>query len=191
MTAPIAQHPSVTFPVVIERLAEQFGDAPALLSDTQTLTYGELRARADHYANWALGQGIGAGDVVCLMMPNCPEYLAIWLGIIKVGGVVALINTNLAGDALRHALDIVQPLHVIAAGDCCDAVAAVLPRLDAASSTWAHGGDGHSLPRIDHDRPTGAPRALHRRRRSPTARFISTPRARPACQRPRASAMAA
>jgi fatty-acyl-CoA synthase len=165
ITAPITQHPSVTFPVVIERLAEQFGDAPALLSDTQTLTYGELRARADHYASWALDQGLEKGDVVCLMMPNCPEYLAIWLGIIKVGGVVALINTNLAGDALRHALDIVNPRHVIASGDYCDAVAAVLHRLAQPVDTWAHGGGPRGWKRIDAHHPTGIDRAASR---SPT-----------------------
>ena len=29
------------------------------------------------------------GDVVCLLMRNCPEYMAVWLGITQVGGVVA------------------------------------------------------------------------------------------------------
>ena len=47
------------------------------------------------------------GDVVCLLMPNRPEYLAIWLGFARVGGIVALINTNLRGEALAHCLDIV------------------------------------------------------------------------------------
>ena len=76
MTAPIAQSPSVTFPVVIERLADKFGDAPAILSDQQTLTYRELAARTEHYARWALDQGIGPGDVVCLMMPTpTPHFL--------------------------------------------------------------------------------------------------------------------
>ena len=37
-------------------------------------------------------------------MPNRPDYLAIWLGLTRIGGVVALINTNLAGEALAHCL---------------------------------------------------------------------------------------
>ena len=40
-------------------------------------------------------QGIAKGDAVCLLMPNRPEYMAIWLGDHAVGGVVALLNTNL------------------------------------------------------------------------------------------------
>jgi fatty-acyl-CoA synthase len=128
LTAPIVQNPTVTFPVVIERLAGQFRDAPALISDQQTLSYAELGERVEHYARWALNQRLTPGDVVCLIMPNCPEYLAIWLGVTRVGGVVALINTNLVGDALRHVIDIVRPCHVIAAAEFLDAVTAVAPR---------------------------------------------------------------
>ena len=53
------------------------------------------------------------------MMPNRPEYMAIWLGITGVGGVVALINTNLRGPALAHCIDIVAPKHLIVAADYC------------------------------------------------------------------------
>ena len=34
-------------------------------------------------------------------MPNRPEYMAIWLGITRVGGVVSLINTQLRGAVAR------------------------------------------------------------------------------------------
>jgi fatty-acyl-CoA synthase len=153
LTAPISESPTVTFPVVIDRLADRFGDAPALLSDGQSLTYRELAQRADHYACWALDQHLAPGEVVCLMMPNCPEYLAIWLGIIRVGGVVALINTNLVGDALRHAIEIVAPKHAIVSAVFGDAVAAIVPRLNQESRIWAHGDDGQGWPRIDRELP--------------------------------------
>jgi hypothetical protein len=39
--------------------------------------------------------------LVCLLMLNRPEYLVIWLGILRAGGVVALLNTNLTGYAAR------------------------------------------------------------------------------------------
>lgn len=149
LTAPIAQNRSVTFPVVIERRAAALGDAPALLSDRQTLSYRDLDKRIAHYARWALGERLRAGDVVCLMMPNCPEYLAIWLGITRIGGVVALINTNLVGDSLRHAIDIVRPQHVIAAAELFDAVTEGAPRLDSSIRLWVHGSDRHGWPRID------------------------------------------
>ena len=51
------------------------------------------------------------------MMPNRPEYFAIWLGITSVGGVVSLLNTQFRGPSLAHCIDIVAPKHVIVAGE--------------------------------------------------------------------------
>src|ERR1700730_11675078 len=81
LTAPIANNPERVFPAVIEELAETFGEAPALLSDRECLTYRALAERSNRYARWALDQGLAKGDAVCLLMPDRPEYMAIWLGI--------------------------------------------------------------------------------------------------------------
>src|ERR671930_841578 len=113
LTAPIASNPRRILSTVIEDRAGRIGDAPALLSDGECLTYAGLAARSNRYARWALDQGIGAGDVVCLLMPNRPEYMAIWLGITRAGGIVSLINTNLTGASLAHCINIVAPKHII------------------------------------------------------------------------------
>src|SRR5271168_4940816 len=77
LTAPIARHRDRVLPTVIQEAAERWGDAPALLSDRESLTYRQLAERANQYARWALGQGFEKGDVVCLLMTNRPEYMAI------------------------------------------------------------------------------------------------------------------
>ena len=151
MTAPIARNTSVTFPVLIETLADRFGTTLALLSDRECLTYRALAERANQYARWALGQGLAAGDVVCLLMPNCPEYMAIWLGITRVRGIVSLLNTNLTGDSLAHSINLVAPKHVIVGADLVDAFAAVSPRLAPGVKSWTHGQGNHGFPRIDHE----------------------------------------
>jgi acyl-CoA synthetase (AMP-forming)/AMP-acid ligase II len=48
--------------------------------------------------------GIKAGDTVCLFMPGRSDYIAAWLGITKVGGVAALINTKLVGTSMSIVL---------------------------------------------------------------------------------------
>ena len=126
LTAPIARNPRRIFPSVIEELAEKFGEAPALLSDGSSLSYRALAAQANRYARWALAQGLAKGDTVCLLMPNRPEYLAIWLGITRAGGVVSLLNTNLVGPSLAHCVKIVAPKHVIAAAELVAALTAAL-----------------------------------------------------------------
>jgi fatty-acyl-CoA synthase len=154
-TACIARNQERVLPVVMQSLAEQFGDAPALLSDDERLTYRELAERANRYARWALDQGLAKGEVVCLLMPNRPEYLAIWLGITSVGGVVALLNTNLSGASLAHCIEIVSPKHIIAAARLTPPLAAALPALTSAPTVWEHGvGDGR-FPCIDVGRYAG------------------------------------
>jgi fatty-acyl-CoA synthase len=148
-TVPIAKTPTRIFPTLIEDAAARYGDKPALISDIETLTYRELDRRANQYARWALAQGLGRGEVVCLLMPNRPEYLAIWLGITRAGGAVALLNTNLTGPSLAHCIDLVSPKHVIVASALAPALGGAERLLKSRPSTWMHGARIGILPRID------------------------------------------
>src|ERR1700681_2265418 len=64
MTIPIAKHPTRVFPLIMDELADRYGDAPALLSDRESFTYRGLAARANQYARWTLAEGIQKGDTV-------------------------------------------------------------------------------------------------------------------------------
>ena len=138
-------HGGVTLPVLIQRLADQFDAAPALVSAEATLSYRELAMRSSQYARWGLAQGLKAGDRVSLMMPNCAEYLAVWLGLTRIGAVVALINTNLAGEALVHSIDIAGPRAVIVGSDFAARLIAVRARLGAGVSCRVFGHSAQDL----------------------------------------------
>ena len=84
---------------IVEAQARATPDAVAFYYQNRTLSYAELDRYADRVAHWASGVGVGRGDVAALLMENRPEYVATWLGLLKVGAVAALINTNLRGHA--------------------------------------------------------------------------------------------
>ncbi len=151
MTMPIARNPTRVFPDVIAELAEKFGDAPALLSDRECLSYRALAARANRYARWAQAHGIAKGDTVGLLMPNRPEYMAIWLGLMQAGGVVALINTHLTGISLAHCIDATATKHIIVASELLDALALARPALAGDPTIFVHGASNAAWPRIDLD----------------------------------------
>jgi fatty-acyl-CoA synthase len=130
---------AVTLPVLIGRLGREFEAAPALVSAEATLSYRELAIRCNQYARWGLALGLRPGDSVGLMMPNCAEYMAIWLGLTRIGVVVALVNNQLAGEALVHSINIVAPRAVIVGGDAAARLIAVRARLSTGLSCWAHG----------------------------------------------------
>jgi fatty-acyl-CoA synthase len=142
LTAPIAKHRERILPTVIQEMAVRQGEAPALLSDRESLSYRALAERANQYARWALAQGLAKGDVVCLLMPNRPEYMAIWLGITSVGAAVSLLNTNLIGPSLAHCICAVSPKHTIASAEFEDVLNVALTHLAASGVTpkiWMHG----------------------------------------------------
>ena len=150
MTTAIAKAPSRVFPRVLDELAEKYGDAPALISSRERFSYRELAEHSNRYSRWALTQGIAKGDTVCLLMPNRPEYLAIWIGITRVGGVVALLNTNLVGPPLAHCVKIVEPKHIIVAAEMMATFASARPHLGIDVKLWQHGEGLGEAPRIDH-----------------------------------------
>jgi fatty-acyl-CoA synthase len=149
LTAPIGRDGSATLPMEIVELANVYRDRIALIGETDTLSYRELASRSNRYARWALGQGLTPGDVVCLVMHNCPEYLAAWIGITRIGAVAALINTNLVGESLAHAIRVATPRCIIVGADLADAVAEVMPTMQPAVPCWVRGDGGSGKRSID------------------------------------------
>ena len=149
LTAPIARNRHRLLSTVIEERAAQLGDTPAVLSDRECLTYEQLSWRINQYARWALEQRIAKGEVVGLLMTNRPEYLAIWLGITSVGGVVSLLNTNLTGPSLAHCINVVTPKHLIVAAEFAGQLAASFPLLSVLPTVWLHGNEPSPWRRID------------------------------------------
>lgn len=155
-TAPIERQQAPILPVEIDALAERFQSAPALISPGEQLTYRALADATHRYARWARSQGLTSGDVVCLLMANCPEYMAIWLGLTRAGVTVSLLNTNLSGESLAHAIRIVAARGVIVGSTLGAAIQAARSHLPSTVRYWVHGSDvgTHAsgvaaLPRID------------------------------------------
>jgi fatty-acyl-CoA synthase len=67
----------------------------------------------------------------------------------SVGGIVALLNTNLGGAALAHCINIAAPEHVIVAADLLSTVANARPYFAKPAKIWVHGGEHSAFLRID------------------------------------------
>src|SRR5579863_6111967 len=107
-TARATRDPGRTLPHAVAEWAERYGDRPALIGDPESYSFTGLSARINQYARWGLAQETVKGATVALMMRNRPEYAAIWLGLIRIGAVVALIGPDLQGPALAHALAVAE-----------------------------------------------------------------------------------
>ncbi|MEP3673753.1 MAG: long-chain-acyl-CoA synthetase [Hyphomicrobiales bacterium] len=147
-TTKVAKNKNYTFSHMMVDLAAEHGERPALISTDTTMSYNQLNARANQYTRWAQAQGVKKGDCVALLMPNKPEYVAAWLGIIRAGGICALLNTNLTGASLAHCINIVTPKACIIDAELADAYEGTTSHLDGDINPWIYGSDG-SFPRLD------------------------------------------
>lgn len=82
-------------------------DAPAIIAETETLSFAELDERVRRVAAGFSALGIGKGDVVSIQLPNLPEYLVTYLAVTSLGGVLSTIHMPYgpreAEDLMRHA----------------------------------------------------------------------------------------
>jgi len=147
-TAGIGADPWRILPAIVAENAERFDAAPALLSERESMSYGDLARRSRQYARWALHEKIEPGDVVALMMSNRPEFVAIWLGLTQIGAVVALLSTGLVGRSLAHCIAVAQPKHAIVETDLSKAFLS-LRDLPPGLQLWLHGADVSGQTRLD------------------------------------------
>ncbi len=165
LTSRIEADPCRLFADVVEDWSKRQPGRHALVSESETLSYRALAERINRYARWALSAGIEAGDTVCLVMPTRPDYVAAWLGVTRVGGVVALINTRLVGPSLAHCINVANAGHVILASELADVFEAARPHLKRAPKIWVHGSnDGEATVDAALDRLDGSPLSPAERR---------------------------
>jgi fatty-acyl-CoA synthase len=149
LTSRIEPNPERLFADIVDDWAARQGDRPALISDGESLGYRALSERINRYARWALAAGIKRGDTVALIMPTRPDYVAAWLGISRVGGVVALINTKLVGQSLAHCINVAKADDVILADELAEPFETARPHLARAPKVWTDAGLAATLAQLD------------------------------------------
>jgi fatty-acyl-CoA synthase len=139
----------VTIVDIILGHATKRPDSIAILCGEEILTYAQLNARADRYAHWAHAQNIVRGDVVALLMENRPDYIAAWLGLLKVGAIVALINSNLRGAPLAHSIAVSNARHLVLGHELCETWWDAKSEIASPPTAWVQDGDHGSFESLD------------------------------------------
>ncbi len=87
--APVA----TTFGGLLGEIAGRQPSMPAVLSETVSVTYGELEQLVDEAAKGLLGLGMRPGDRLCLLVSNRTEWVVATLAGARIGAVVVPLNT--------------------------------------------------------------------------------------------------
>ena len=114
---------------ILAEKAARIPDKIFLLWEGRSYSYGDLEAITNRYANGYAAHGIGHGDHVAVMLPNCPEfYWATW-GLGKLGAVAVPINTAAKGEMLRYFIDQSDATCVVIDDEWVDRVASIAAQL--------------------------------------------------------------
>jgi long-chain acyl-CoA synthetase len=88
----VAKGVPVNLADILVRSAKAFPDRPAIRLDDTVLTYAELDERSARVAGLLSRRGVGAGDRVALMLPNIPDFAAVYYGVLRVGAILVPMN---------------------------------------------------------------------------------------------------
>jgi benzoate-CoA ligase family protein len=136
------------------RVREGRGDRTALLTDAGRLSYREVQALANRYANVLSSAGVAPEQRVIIALPDGPDYVAALFGILKIGAVVVMVNPELKSDAIEYFFEYSRAVVALVAAERADAFRAAAgraahapallvvgtsewnSRLDTAPETW-------------------------------------------------------
>ncbi|MCH9045954.1 MAG: AMP-binding protein [SAR324 cluster bacterium] len=88
----------------LERTASTHPDREALYDGQHRLTYSQLRDRVNRVAATLSEQGIGAGDVVTIQIPNWVEYPCVFFALERIGAVANPVSVDFRTRELEYIL---------------------------------------------------------------------------------------
>ncbi len=85
-------YPAWAVPDLLQHSSDRFANSPALVFYGTCITYGELDDLATRFALGLQQLGVSQGDRVAIMLPNIPQAVIAYYGILKAGAVVVPTN---------------------------------------------------------------------------------------------------
>ncbi len=93
-----------------------------------TTSFAELHAKSDAFARHLQSLGIAKGDRVAVFLSNCPQFLIVFYGILKLGAVHVPVNPMFKAPELLYELNDTGATVIVALDQLYETVAEVLPK---------------------------------------------------------------
>lgn len=124
---PIPKQPMNRF---LEATADWLPRRTATVFYGSKLTYQQLNRRANQFAHALHGLGIQPGDRVMIVMPNMPQLIIAFYGVLKVGGVVVLSNPDADAKLIQQQLKVTSAKVLVTLKEFADLARMISDKLD-------------------------------------------------------------
>ncbi len=96
------EYPEIPLFELLEESARKYPDSPCTIFKGAVITYKEMNELTDRLAGALADLGVKKGDRVGIFMPNTPQFVIAYFGILKAGGVVVATNPLYTPREIEH-----------------------------------------------------------------------------------------
>ncbi len=115
---------SLNLATMLTETAKKDPHHKAIIFENFKMSYGELHAATNKVANALVRAGVERGQKVAILIPNIPQFLLCYFGILKAGAIVVPLNVLLRGPEVAYHLQDSDSVMLIAwEGFAADAIA--------------------------------------------------------------------
>lgn len=120
----------------LDQHADEHGDAVAVIDDSTSVTWAELRSRADSVAAGLCDRGLEEGDRVAFRLPNSIDWFVVRYGVARAGGIAVPIYPRFGTQEVVDVVEHIEPVAYVGwiEADREAPVEAVLDRRDELGS---------------------------------------------------------
>lgn len=101
-----------TIPDFLDQSERERPQKVGLIFGEKKFTYSQIKKNADFIAN-KLSKISKRGDIIGILLPNSPDFIFSYFGILKSGCIALLIPTNISDENLEYQLKKTTPIRVI------------------------------------------------------------------------------
>jgi long-chain acyl-CoA synthetase len=116
-----------TIPALLRQRAQEYGEKTFLYFRDLEVSYRALDEVTNRVANGLSALGVQKGDKVCVLLPNGPEFVYLFLGAPKIGAVLVPVNVLLKAEEVRYIVDNSDAATIVADPRFWPLIKAIMP----------------------------------------------------------------
>ena len=86
------EYPKVPLHTILGKTAKEHPEKAAIAYFEREISYAELNSFSDQFAAALAALGVKKGDRVAIFLPNVPQFVIVYYGVLKAGAVVTAIS---------------------------------------------------------------------------------------------------
>jgi long-chain acyl-CoA synthetase len=96
------EYPPIALFTLLDEAAQKHPNSPVTIFKGAKITYREMNEMTDRLAAGLASLGVKKGDRVGIFMPNTPQFVMAYFGVLKAGGVVVATNPLYSAREIEH-----------------------------------------------------------------------------------------